>query len=86
MFVEIYTKENCSYCKLAKAFLAKNNISFSESKLDRDITKEYIKEKFPNALSFPIIILDGFFVGGYNELKEHINANNSDKILLNEGN
>ena len=85
MFVEIYTKDDCAYCQMAKTALASKNIGFNEKKLYRDFTREQIMEKFPAAKSFPIIILDGFFVGGYNQLMEYLEEqSNSSKMLLNE--
>jgi glutaredoxin 3 len=84
MFVEIYTKDDCSYCLAAKAFLGGKGIHFVEKKLHRDFSREQILEKFPSASTFPIIVLDGFFIGGYNQLKEHFDKQNSTQILLNE--
>ena len=44
-------------------------------------------DKFPNAKSYPIIVLDGFHIGGYTQLVEKINETNNDtKQLLNEAN
>lgn len=85
MYYEIYTKDDCPYCNLAKATLRNVGATFTEKKLYRDFTKEQLKEKFPSAKTFPIIVLDGFVLGGYTEMKEHLNQqSNSSKILLNE--
>lgn len=85
MHCEIYTKDNCSYCQMAKLTLQSGGISFTEQKLNRDFSREQIREKFPDAKTFPIIILDGFYVGGYKELTEHLTARaNSTQIQLNE--
>jgi glutaredoxin 3 len=84
MFVEMYTKDDCSYCIAAKAFLGGKGIQFVEKKLFRDFSREQILEKFPAASTFPIIVLDGFYIGGYNQLKEHLDSQNSSQILLNE--
>jgi glutaredoxin 3 len=83
MQVEIYSKPNCSYCALAKQVLRDNGISFSENILEKDFTRETLKEKFPSATSYPIIVLDGYFIGGYNQLKTIIEEknNNSQKLL-----
>jgi len=85
MLVEIYTKEDCPYCQLAKTALASKNIQFTEQLLYRDFTRDFIVEKFPTAKSFPIIVLDGFYIGGYTQLKEHLdNQDKSSQIVLNE--
>ena len=85
MHFEIYTKDECPYCQLAKTELQKVGAFFSEQKLYRDFTREQILEKFPSAKTFPIIVLDGFVLGGYTQLKEHLDQQSkSTKILLNE--
>jgi glutaredoxin-related protein len=40
-------------------------------------------EKFPDAKAFPVIVVDGMYIGGYNELNEELNKGSS-QILLNE--
>jgi glutaredoxin-related protein len=40
-------------------------------------------EKFPDAKTFPVIVVDGMYIGGYNELSEELNKGSS-QILLNE--
>jgi len=82
MQVEIYTKLNCSYCALAKQILNQNNIAFTESVLEKDFTRETLKEKFPTATSYPVIVLDGYFIGGYNQLKTIIEEKNSNTQKL----
>ena len=84
MFVELYTKEHCPYCQMAKVALMDKVIPYSEQKLGRDFSREQILEKFPEAKSFPIIVLDGFYIGGYTELREHLDSKNDSQILLNE--
>lgn len=85
MYVEIYTKDDCPYCQMAKTSLALKQIQFTEQKLNTHFTREQILEKFPTAKSFPIIVLDGFYIGGYNQLKEYLEEQTkSTKTLLNE--
>jgi glutaredoxin len=84
MIVEVYTKPDCSYCQLAKVLLADKNISFTEMVLNRDFSREYILEKFPSAKAFPVVVVDGYFIGGYSQLKEHIENTSTSAILLNE--
>lgn len=84
MFVELYTKEDCPYCQMAKIALMDKVIPYSELKLGRDFSREQILEKFPEAKTFPMIVLDGMYIGGYNQLREHLNSKNDSQILLNE--
>ena len=83
--VEVYTKPDCPYCTKAKHVLKTNNINFSEFKLNEHFTREIIMDKFPNAKSYPIIVLDGFHIGGYTQLVEKLNEHHSStQQLLNE--
>ena len=65
MEAEIYSKTNCGYCDRAKLRLAKFNPKIYM--LDKDYTREDFFEKFPNAKTFPQIILNGEKIGGYHD-------------------
>jgi glutaredoxin 3 len=85
MAIEIYSKNNCSFCEQAKQLLRIHNKDFIEYKLDEDFTREILLTKFPEAKSYPIIVVDGFNIGGFNQLQEHIikiNSSDTRKILL----
>lgn len=71
MIVEIYTKKECGYCVRAKKFLEEKGLLYTEYVLDKDVTKEFIVENFPHARTFPIIIMDGTHIGGYDSLVSH---------------
>lgn len=86
MNVVLYTKDACSYCINAKLLLNSKGISYSEYKLGEDYTRETLLEMFPEARTFPIIVVDGFNIGGYVQLKEKLNSENNDsRKLLIEG-
>lgn len=68
MKIEIYTKTACVYCTRAKDFLKSRDIVFSEYKLDQDFTTKTIHENFPSAKTFPVIVIEGKYIGGYEEL------------------
>jgi len=84
MNVELYTKDDCSYCSAAKALLTVKGIFFTEQKLGIHFTRETLKEKFPLAQTFPVIVVDNFYIGGYNQLREHLEKSDSSQQLLNE--
>ena len=67
MEAEIYSKTNCGYCDRAKLRLAKFNPKIYM--LDTDYTREDFFEKFPNAKTFPQIILNGEKLEGIMSLK-----------------
>jgi glutaredoxin-related protein len=70
---------------MAKDLLALCNVTFTEQRLGVDFTVNTLKTKFPDAKSFPIIVVDGFFIGGYNQLREHLESNNDYRKFLIEG-
>jgi glutaredoxin 3 len=84
MAIEIYSKNNCTFCDQAKQILRMHGKDFVEYKLDEDFTREIILSKFPEAKSYPIVVLDGFNIGGFEQLKRHLTEETSDnrKILL----
>ena len=88
MQIEIYTKPDCIFCSKLKTFLYDKRLPFVENKLNEDFTREILKEKFPNAMSYPVVVVDGFMIGGYTEFTNMVSLNeqqaHSSKKLLNE--
>lgn len=84
MNVILYTKEACSYCTNAKLLLNSKGLSYTEYKLGEDFTRETLLEMFPEARTFPVIVVDGFNIGGYVQLKEKLNADNDSRKFLTE--
>jgi len=68
MYVEIYTKDDCDYCSKTKKLLESRKIFYKEYHLDRDFTKEVLIEKYASARTYPVVVVDGFYIGVYNEL------------------
>lgn len=86
MHVKLYTKEHCPYCVNAKNVLDWKRIPYELYQLNVDFTRETIKEQYPNARTFPIVVIDGFHIGGFNELNKMIQEQtNISQRLLNEG-
>jgi len=73
MNVEIYSRTNCVYCDKAKTRLQKHNPKIHM--LDQDYTREDFFTKFPNAKTFPQIIINDEHVGGYHELEKWLAFN-----------
>jgi glutaredoxin 3 len=85
MNIEIWTRPDCSFCTRAKKALFTHNINFIEKKLDVDFTKQILTETYPKAKTFPIVVVDGFYIGGFAELNKRLNEEFSDnRQLLNE--
>jgi len=77
MDVQIYSKVNCVFCDKAKMRLQKHNPKIHM--LDKDYTREDFFKIFPNARTFPQIIINNEQVGGYSELKKWLDKNSFDE-------
>lgn len=67
--IKLYTTPYCTYCKLAKNFLAKNKVTFTEIDIseDEDALKDMMQRS--GQMSVPVIEVDGTMVVGFNETK-----------------
>lgn len=70
--IEIYGKEQCPFCDMAKVLCTQKQEEFEYFQLGKDFTREEMIEKFPTARTFPQIIYKGEKIGGYEQLKEQI--------------
>jgi len=61
------------FCDKAKMRLAKENPKIHM--LDKDYTRDDFFEKFPDARTFPQIIINGEKIGGYHELEKWLAMN-----------
>ena len=77
MEVIIYSRDNCPNCLKAKNRLDKFNPRIL--KLGKDISREDFFQKFPNARTFPQIIINNKHIQTYNELEQWLAFNNPDE-------
>jgi glutaredoxin len=68
----VWSKYHCPYCDQAKALLTQKGIEFEERKVGDGYTREDLLEAVPNARTVPQIFLDGNLIGGFMELKKHL--------------
>jgi glutaredoxin len=73
----IYTKQNCVSCDKAKKILDNDEVAYTTIHCDEILIKNRIE--FLNVMStyttqktFPYVFYDGIFIGGYNELLQHL--------------
>lgn len=67
---QVWSQPNCQACDQAKQLLQQHNIPFQVCQLgDGYYTKQMLVELVPNARSVPQVFLNGFHVGGLQELK-----------------
>lgn len=77
MKIDVYTRYEppCSYCMATKASLHSKNMEFNEFVVGKDLSSDELREKFPLARTLPVIMVDGKYIGGYNELMNHLLGN-----------
>jgi glutaredoxin 3 len=68
----VWSKYNCPYCDQAKALLTQRGIEFEERKIGDGYTKEELLEAVPNARTVPQIFINNTLIGGFTELRDHI--------------
>jgi len=68
----VWSKDACPFCVQAKALLESKGIEFEERNVSKDWTKEQLLEVVPNARTLPQIFLDDKLVGGFTELRKHL--------------
>jgi glutaredoxin len=72
MRATVWSKYQCPFCDQAKALLKQKGIEFEEKKIGDGYTKEDLLEAVPTARTVPQIFLDGNLIGGFQELKKHL--------------
>ena len=68
----VWSKDNCPYCEQAKGLLKMKGIEFEEKKIGHGYTTEQLLEAVPGARTVPQIFIDDALVGGFTELKTHL--------------
>jgi len=70
----VWSKNHSPYCDQAKALLKMKGIEFEERNINKDYTREQLLEAVPNARTVPQIFLDDQLIGGFTELRAHLNG------------
>jgi glutaredoxin len=70
----VWSKYHCPYCDQAKALLKQKGIPFEEKKIGDGFTKEDLLEAVPTARTVPQIFLNDELIGGFTELRAHLNG------------
>ena len=68
----IWSKYHCPYCDQARALLTQRGIAFEERKIGDGYTREDLLEAVPTARTVPQIFLDEVLIGGFTELRQHL--------------
>ena len=68
----VWSKDACPFCVQAKALLESRGIEVEERNVSKDWTREQLLEAVPNARTLPQIFLDEVHIGGFTELRKHL--------------
>jgi glutaredoxin 3 len=68
----VWSKDQCPYCVQAKQLLESKGIEFEERNINHGFTREQLLEAVPNARTVPQIFLDDKLIGGFAELRQHL--------------
>jgi len=70
----VWSKYHCPFCDQAKALLRQRDIPFEEKKIGDGYSKEELLEAVPTARTVPQIFINDQLIGGFTELKAHLNG------------
>lgn len=74
--IKIFGKPNCIYCTTAKNLLNAKGIPYEYTELTTiEEQREAIEQISPDTRTFPMVIVDGEFIGGSTQLKVFLNDN-----------
>ena len=68
----VWSNVGCHFCEMAKDLLKQKGIEYEERSLAKEWKVQQLLEAVPGARSVPQIFLDDKYIGGYDELVEHL--------------
>ena len=68
----VWSKNGCPFCTQAKALLELKGIDYEERNINTEWTREQLLEEIPTARTLPQIFLDDNYIGGFTELRQHL--------------
>jgi glutaredoxin len=68
----VWSKNACPFCDQAKNLLKLKGIEYEERNINKDWTREQLLEAVPDARTLPQIFLDDQLIGGFTELRKHL--------------
>ena len=70
--IYIWGKPACPSCTKAKALCEQRGYDFEYRELGKDFDREDVLTEFPEARTFPQIVVSGLKVGGYEQFIKYI--------------
>lgn len=86
--IKLYTRVNppCAFCESAKTLLKvkglEHEIVVVGTEASADMTKEEMLKMFPNARTFPVVLVGSDYIGGFNELKNYVYSKDMEGMTL----
>lgn len=84
--IDIYTSATCPYCIKAKKLLKMLNLDYSEHNVDSSFEEmcNMLEEKFnlPSVSTVPQIIINGHYIGGYDNLEATYKSGKLNEYLI----
>lgn len=68
----IWGQDHCTYCDQAKALMKRFGIEYEERLIGAGYTKKDLIDAVPTARTVPQIFMNGEYIGGFRELKQHL--------------
>lgn len=64
MVIKIYTKSGCKYCTQVKQLMQRAGFEYEEIIVTTEQMREEFYSAFPDAKTYPYVIIDGEGIGG----------------------
>jgi glutaredoxin 3 len=80
--IEVYTASYCPYCDRAKALLTRKGVNFTAIDIEHDATLRQECMERSGRRTIPQIFIDGFHIGGCDDLYAFDQAGNLDNLLF----
>jgi glutaredoxin 3 len=80
--ITVYSRDNCVFCARLRHLLESHGIEYEELLVDRDFNRGWLKSQFPRASTFPVVVVDGQYLGGLTEAIQHFGKPINEQQLL----
>lgn len=70
--ITVYSKTNCQNCTKSVLLLELKGVVHEVLKLDVDFTQDDVSVLAQGQRSYPLILVDGVKLGGFEQLKEYL--------------
>jgi glutaredoxin 3 len=74
--IYIWGKPACPSCTKAKALCEQRGYQFEYLELGKDFDRDAVLSEFPEARTFPQIVVSGLKVGGYEQFVKYLEETN----------